>query len=79
MPVGQRKEGKTDMTENEKTPQVEKMSYSVREIQVMLGISRCKAYRLIRENKFRTIQIGRTYKVIKQSFDEWFQTEKGVS
>lgn len=67
------------MTENEKTPQVEKMSYSVREIQVMLGISRCKAYRLIRENKFRTIQIGRTYKVIKQSFDEWFQTEKGVS
>lgn len=66
-------------TTDEKTPQVQRMSYSVREIQVMLGISRCKAYRLIRENKFRTIQIGRTYKVIKQSFDEWLQTEKGVS
>ena len=48
-----------------------KKVYTVPEIQDILDIGRASAYRLVRAGNFKTIQIGGSIRVIKDSFDEW--------
>lgn len=55
---------------------MEKMVYTVGEIQEILGISKNKAYFMVRnaylsKDKFRVIKIEGTYRVSKSSFDKW--------
>jgi excisionase family DNA binding protein len=51
-----------------------KKSYSVAEIQQILGISRPTAYNLIRQNYFQSVRVGSSIRVIKSSFDAWLDT-----
>ena len=52
-----------------------KRTYTVKEIQDILGISRPSAYNLIKENLFRTVRIGGHIRVSKASFDEWLDIQ----
>lgn len=48
-----------------------KRTYTVNEIQDILGISRPTAYALVKRNLFRSIRIGGQIRISKKSFDEW--------
>ena len=50
---------------------VEKRIYTVNEIQEMLGIGRNSAYTLVNSGVFKTVRIGGSIRISKQSFDEW--------
>ena len=52
-----------------------KRTYRASEIAELLGISNATAYRLIKEGHFRTVRIGSSIRVSKQSFDEWLDRE----
>ena len=49
----------------------EKRTYTVEEIQVILGISRGTAYKLLEKKEFRWFKIGSAYRISKKSFDDW--------
>ena len=49
----------------------DKRTYTVDEIQDILGISRPTAYALVKRNLFRIIRIGGQIRISKKSFDEW--------
>lgn len=49
----------------------EKRTYTVEDIQVILGISRGTAYKLLKKKEFRWFKIGSTYRISKKSFDDW--------
>lgn len=49
----------------------EKRTYTVGEIQEILGISQPTAYALIKAGHFRSIRVGRHIRISKKSFDEW--------
>ena len=49
----------------------EKRTYMVEDIQVILGISRGTAYKLLEKKEFRWFKIGSTYRISKKSFDDW--------
>ena len=49
----------------------EKRTYTVEEIQVILGISRGTAYKLLEKKEVRWFKIGSTYRISKKSFDDW--------
>ena len=49
----------------------EKRIYTVNEIQKMLGIGRNSAYTLVNSGVFKTVRIGGSIRISKQSFDEW--------
>lgn len=51
-----------------------KRTYTVNEIQDILGISRPTAYALVKRNLFRSIRIGGQIRISKKSFDEWLDT-----
>lgn len=60
------------IADNEKTGDASsKRTYRVPEIAEILGISLASAYRLIKEEHFRTVRIGASIRVSKQSFDKW--------
>lgn len=48
-----------------------KKSYSVAEIQQILGISRPTAYKLIKQNVFQSVRLNSSIRIIKSSFDAW--------
>jgi len=52
-------------------PVPNKRSYSVAEIQQILGISRPTAYNLIKQNLFQSVHMGGNIRIIKASFDAW--------
>ena len=55
----------------------EKRCYTVKELQIMLDVSRPTVYSLLRKNVFWWIQLDNgSYRVSKRSFDEWL--DKGV-
>lgn len=63
-----------EMNRKTETMQVqypEKRTYTVDEIQDILGISQPTAYALIKKNLFHSIRIGRNIRVSKSSFDAW--------
>ncbi|MFR5291223.1 helix-turn-helix domain-containing protein [Faecalibacterium prausnitzii] len=55
--------------------QYDKRTYTVDEIQDILGISRTSAYNLVKKNYFRCVRIGGTIRISKKSFDEWLDQQ----
>ncbi|MBQ2634156.1 MAG: helix-turn-helix domain-containing protein [Oscillospiraceae bacterium] len=49
----------------------EKKTYTVTEIQDILGISMTTAYALIKRKEFHSVNVGRHIRVSKASFDAW--------
>ena len=56
---------------------IEKQVYTCSEIQMILGISRTTAYRLIQSKAFHSVRIGGQYRISKKSFDSWLNKEIG--
>ena len=52
-----------------------KRTYTVDEIQDILGICRTSAYRLIARKEFHSVRIGNNIRVSRRSFDEWLDTQ----
>ena len=52
-----------------------KTTYTPAEVQKILGISIKAVYNLIREEKFMTVRISGKYYILKQSFDEWVESQ----
>lgn len=52
-----------------------KRTYTVDEIQDILGISQPTAYALIKKNLFHSIRIGQNIRVSKASFDTWLDNQ----
>ena len=51
--------------------QEDKKTYTVTEIQDILGISQSTAYALIKKKEFHSVNVGRHIRVSKASFDAW--------
>lgn len=49
-------------------------TYSVKEIAIILGISKKSAYKLCEQNCFISKRIGRIIRVNKKSFEEWLNS-----
>lgn len=57
---------------------VEKRTYTVPEIQNILGIGKNSAYSLVKSGAFRTVRIGGSIRVSKKSFDKWLDEKSQV-
>ena len=55
--------------------QFDKRTYTVDEIQDILGISRTSAYNLVKKKAFRSVRIGGSIRISKKSFDEWLDQQ----
>lgn len=68
-----------EMNRETETMQVQyvpkKRTYTVDEIQDILGISQLTAYALIKKNLFHSIRIGQNIRVSKASFDTWLDNQ----
>lgn len=53
----------------------DKRTYTVDEIQDILGISRTSAYNLVKKEAFRSVRIGGAIRISKKSFDEWLDQQ----
>ena len=49
----------------------DKRTYTVDEIQDILGIRKTTAYRLVKKNLFPVVRVGGAIRISKKSFDEW--------
>lgn len=56
------------------TQVLDKRTYTVDEIQVILGISRTTAYNLVKSNVFHSVRVGGHIRISKKSFDAWLDT-----
>jgi excisionase family DNA binding protein len=65
----------TDINNNTKTAVSDRKTYSVSEIIAILGIGKNKAYQLCNSNQFKIIRIGKSIRIVKESFDLWFGGE----
>ena len=52
-----------------------KKSYSVEEVQSILGITRQTVYKLIKQGCFQAVMLETGYRIIKTSFDKWLDNE----
>ena len=52
-----------------------KKSYSVEEVQDILGITRQTVYKLIKQVCFQAIMLENGYRIMKSSFDKWLDNE----
>ena len=57
------------------TGQFDKRTYTVDEIQDILGISRTSAYNLVKKKAFDSVRIGGSIRISKKSFDEWLDQQ----
>ena len=55
--------------------QFDQRTYTVDEIQDILGISRTSAYNLVKKNAFRSVRIGGSIRISKKSFDDWLDQQ----
>lgn len=53
---------------------MEKEVYTVKDIQILLDISKNTAYKLIKSGAFQIIRIGNTYRIPKVVFDTWLMS-----
>ena len=53
----------------------DKRTYTVDEIQDILGISRASAYNLVKKGLFHYVRIGCTIRISNNSFDEWLDSQ----
>lgn len=58
-------------TNEESVACYEKRTYTVDEIQDILGISRPTAYNLVKKGFFHSVRVGGHIRISKKSFDEW--------
>ena len=56
----------------------EKRTYTVPEIQDILGIGKNSAYSLAKSGAFRTVRIGGSIRISKKSFDMWLDEKSQV-
>ena len=56
----------------------EKRTYTVPEIQDILGIGKNSAYSLVKSGAFRTVRIGGSIRVSKKSFEKWLDEKSQV-
>ena len=61
----------TDVNNNPNNTVIERKTYTVPEIAVILGVGKNQAYDLCKSNQFKIIKVGRTVKVVRQSFESW--------
>lgn len=55
----------------------ERRCYTVKDLQVILDVSRPTVYHLLNRNEFRWFQIGGgKYRISKKSFDEWLDCQR---
>lgn len=54
----------------------DRRTYRVEEIAKMLDIGRASAYRLVKKGLFRTVKVGKSLRISKQSFDEWLDKDE---
>lgn len=54
----------------------EKKTYTVAEIAKILGVSKGAAYSLVKESTFKSIKIGKSIRINKESFDKWFYSDE---
>lgn len=52
-----------------------KRTYTVDEIQDILRIGRTSAYKLVKQNLFRSVRIGGSIRISKKSFDAWLDSQ----
>lgn len=52
-------------------PTFEKRTYTVSEIQDILGIGKNAAYAAVKTGAFRVVKIGGSIRISKKSFDAW--------
>jgi excisionase family DNA binding protein len=50
-----------------------RLTYTVKEISILLRISLASAYALLKSKEFNTVRIGRSIRVSKASFDKWLE------
>lgn len=55
----------------ENRPTHERRTYTVDEIAEILDIGRTSAYKLVKQNLFKSVRIGTTIRISKKSFEEW--------
>ena len=56
----------------------EKRTYTVNEIQDILGIGRNSAYALAKSNVSRSVRVGECIRISKRSFDAWLDEKSQV-
>ncbi len=49
--------------------------YTIKELQTILGISRASAYKLLDQQQFSWVKIGRVYRIPKSSFHTWLASQ----
>lgn len=52
----------------------EKRTYTVSEIQDILGVGRTAAYNIVKSGNFKVVRIGGSIRVSKRSFDAWLDS-----
>lgn len=53
----------------------EKRTYTVEEVQNILGISHTSAYSFVKQGLFRTVRVGNSIRISKKSFDAWLDSQ----
>lgn len=51
-----------------------KKSYSVKEVQQILGVCRQTVYKLMKQKKFQSVHTNSGTRIIKSSFDAWLDS-----
>ena len=51
------------------------ITFSVREVAELLGISDSSVYGLLKKKVFRTARVGQVTRIYKDSFEEWYQSQ----
>ena len=50
--------------------------YRIEDIMRILDVSRATAYKFVHENHFRCIKVRNSLRIVKSSFDEWFNNDE---
>lgn len=58
-----------------KTKYERKMSYTVQEVENILGVGRQSVYNLIKDGCFKAVIADRKFRIIKANFDAWLDAE----
>lgn len=54
-----------------------KRTYTVEEIQEILGVSKTTVYTLVRSKQFHSVRVGGQFRISKKSFDNWLDGKNG--
>lgn len=53
----------------------QKYSYSIKDVSIMLDVTRQTVYKLLKEDLFKFVKIKNEYRIDKSSFDKWLDNE----